>query len=236
MQKFTRALTREVEINGERMAVTLSEQGVSFRRVGSRKPPAEITWAAVLAAASGEAAPAAPAPAPAKDESAVGQALARLEAWLAKHRPGFREGLMDPATPGELSTLAVALNRPVPAELASWLNWHNGQGEGEVGSLVGAFNVISSEEIAAEYAERQKGASEGPWNGGWIPLLDDFQGDLVCLDTTRPGHPVIEVWRGKDKAEDVAGSLADWINALVADFEAGKYVEDPERGEFLKKS
>ncbi|MGL4553995.1 MAG: SMI1/KNR4 family protein [Gemmataceae bacterium] len=232
MQKFTRALTREVEIGGERMAVTLSEQGVAIRPVGSRKPPTEVTWDAVLAAAGTPA----PARAPAvKDDSPAGHALARLDGWLAKHRPVFHDGLMDPATAAELSALAASLGRPVPDELASWLHWHNGQGEEGVGSLVGAFNVLGSEEIADEYAERQKGASDGPWHAGWLPLLDDFQGDLVCLDTTRPGHPVIEVWRGKDEAEDVAPSLAEWVTGLVAEFEAGNYVEDPERGEFLKK-
>jgi hypothetical protein len=50
VQKFTRALTREIEVGGERLAVTLSEQGLSFRVVGSRKPPHEMTWAACLVA------------------------------------------------------------------------------------------------------------------------------------------------------------------------------------------
>jgi len=50
VQKFTRALTREIEVGGERLAVTLSEEGMSFRVVGSRKPPHEMTWAACLVA------------------------------------------------------------------------------------------------------------------------------------------------------------------------------------------
>jgi hypothetical protein len=51
VQKFTRALTREIEVGGgERLAVTLSEEGLSFRVVGSRKPPHDMTWAACLCA------------------------------------------------------------------------------------------------------------------------------------------------------------------------------------------
>src|SRR5205823_5157761 len=50
MQKFTRALTREIEIGGERLALTLSEEGLSVRPVGSRRPPHTMSWAAWLCA------------------------------------------------------------------------------------------------------------------------------------------------------------------------------------------
>ena len=36
MQKFTRALTREIEIAGERFVVTLDAAGLAIRPVGSR--------------------------------------------------------------------------------------------------------------------------------------------------------------------------------------------------------
>ncbi len=48
MQKFTRPITREVEIGGERLAFTFGEQGITVRPVGSRKPPKEISWATLL--------------------------------------------------------------------------------------------------------------------------------------------------------------------------------------------
>ena len=48
MQKFTRPLTREIEVAGERLAMTLSDQGINVRPVGSRKPPWEFSWATVL--------------------------------------------------------------------------------------------------------------------------------------------------------------------------------------------
>jgi cell wall assembly regulator SMI1 len=46
MQKFTRALTREIEVAGERLAVTLNEEGLSVRPVGSRRQPYTMSWAA----------------------------------------------------------------------------------------------------------------------------------------------------------------------------------------------
>jgi hypothetical protein len=61
VQKFTRPLTREVTLAGERLALTFTEQGVSVRPVGSRKPPREISWSAfmTLLAASPSAEPSA---------------------------------------------------------------------------------------------------------------------------------------------------------------------------------
>jgi cell wall assembly regulator SMI1 len=50
MQKFTRSLTREIELAGERLAVTLSEEGLSVRPVGARRPPQTMTWGAWLCA------------------------------------------------------------------------------------------------------------------------------------------------------------------------------------------
>ena len=39
MQKFTRSLTREIEIGGERVGITLDANGVTLKPVGSRRPP-----------------------------------------------------------------------------------------------------------------------------------------------------------------------------------------------------
>lgn len=234
MQKFTRELTREVEVDGERLAVTLSEKGVSVRPIGSRKPPLEITWAAVLEAARAGKPPEEKPPEAEKHADGLPTLLARLDAWLKAHRPDFFATLKKGAAEAELKKLAKELGRPVPEDLAAWLRWHDGQDEDVPAALVGAFTLIDHEELAGEYRDRTAGM-DGPWEDGWLPFLDDFNGSLICLDTTRPGHPVIEVWRGRDSAIDAAPSLEAWVRSLLADFEAGKYAEDPERGHFHKK-
>ncbi len=54
MQQFTRALTREIEVGGERLVVTLSKEGLSVRPVGGRRPPFTMSWPAwVCACVSG---------------------------------------------------------------------------------------------------------------------------------------------------------------------------------------
>ena len=62
MQKFTRPLTREIEVAGERLALTLHDQGLSVRPVGSRKPPWEFAWATVLHQLIGSGTAAGPQP------------------------------------------------------------------------------------------------------------------------------------------------------------------------------
>jgi cell wall assembly regulator SMI1 len=53
MQEFTRSLTREIQVDGERLAVTLDKEGLSIRPVGSRRPPSTLSWTACLCAAVG---------------------------------------------------------------------------------------------------------------------------------------------------------------------------------------
>jgi cell wall assembly regulator SMI1 len=48
MQQFTRSLTREIEVGGERLAITLSKEGLSVRPVGGRRPPHTMSWQACL--------------------------------------------------------------------------------------------------------------------------------------------------------------------------------------------
>lgn len=60
MQQFTRALTREIVVGGERLAVTLSNEGLSVRPVGGRRPPHTMSWEAwvcACVAGTGSAAP-----------------------------------------------------------------------------------------------------------------------------------------------------------------------------------
>jgi len=78
VQKFTRPITREVEIGGDRLAFTFSEQGIAVRPVGSRKPPKEIAWAALLTHMTGPGASGSPGP------EQISAALEQL------HGPGYK--------------------------------------------------------------------------------------------------------------------------------------------------
>jgi cell wall assembly regulator SMI1 len=275
MQKFTRALTREVEVGGERLALTFDATGLSVRLVGSRRKPHALSWATIACAAAGNPS-AGPEPTPeeiadalaalragaAKKTAAKATAppvaraammspaekapppapvrladvLPRLDAWLVRHRPSYHAALHPGATPKQLEALQSALGQPLPEELRAWLGWHNGQKEGFHGAFVEAFYLLGTEGIASTARACREEDMVAGWNNAWIPLLTSDQGDLIALDPAAPGRPLREVWQGNDAHDVMAKSLADWAETLLKDFEANRYVEDPERGEVLRVS
>jgi cell wall assembly regulator SMI1 len=247
MQKFTRALTREVEIEGERLAITFDADGLTVRPVGSRRPPHQIGWPGVVQAVTGEpgladalatlkggaSARAVATSLVVKPAAELPELLQRLDAWLAKHRERYHEALSPGATAEDLDALARAIGQPLPAELKQWLGWHNGQHVDLIGAFWEAFNLMSAEQIAAAWQDRSARHDPG-WDHRWVPLLDDYQDDLIVLDLTQPSLPVREVWRGRAEHPVAAPSLTAWAERFVTDVEAGLYHEDPERGEFRR--
>jgi cell wall assembly regulator SMI1 len=299
MQKFTRALTREIEVSGERLAVTFSAEGLAMRPVGSRRPPHTMSWEAVVHACAnrggahapgetdvGEALKAIKAGGPRSAESAgkgassanepqhqqekepqavathehgghanqpaeeeqeasgrsprqgasapagdLAETLARLDRWLAAHRPHYHNALLPGASPSELAALQNVLGGPLAEDLRTWLRWHNGQDPDVPGALEENWRPLSAAEIAE--AKRNLDAEGHPgWDRRWLPFLDDDNEDYLCLDPGASGTPVRECWRGRAEHGVVAPSLAAWVAKFLSGAERGEYAEDPERGGF----
>ena len=55
------------------------------------------------------------------------------------------------------------------------------------------------------------------------------------MDTGKTPPPIREFWAGNSEHPLVAESLTGWIEMFVAAVEAGKYVEEPERGTFRRR-
>lgn len=239
MQKFTRALTREVEVGGQRLAFTFDAEGLAVRPVGSRRPPSRATWASVVSFLASSAAPAAPKPAaqeaPAAD--AIPALLARLQKWLDQHRPRYAQGLAPGASAQELAALEQGLGQPAPAGLRELLSWHNGQSADFVGAFEGTWELMSAARIVAAHQDlsAQAGAGQTAWQRGLVPFLDNDAGDYRCLDTGQPGAPVVEVRLGSPSAQPLVPSLEAWLEDFVAAVERGEYHEDSERGHFLRR-
>jgi cell wall assembly regulator SMI1 len=159
--------------------------------------------------------------------------LARLEKWLARHRKHYLEGLRPGASPAEINALEKVLPcHPLPEELRLWLSWHNGQDPDVMGAFVDSWLMMGTEEIAQEWQERNK---KPGWTSAWVPLLDNGEGDLVCLDSGRSGCPLLEVWKRRKDQPTFAPSLTGWMEVFVKDVTAGRYHEDPERGDFSRE-
>jgi cell wall assembly regulator SMI1 len=264
VQKFTRPITREIEVGGERLALTFSETGLSVRPVGSRKPPREVTWPALLQAITGVSAeagagqapeagnptgpaappsphaaapPAPPAPAerpPAPPATDAPSLLGRLAHWMGQHRRRFLEGLGPGATSEQLNALQTALGIPLPDDLRELLSWHNGQDDESAGFFREHWYLMSTHEIEAAWRELTAKPESG-WRRAWIPFLEDDRGNYVSLDTDQPGGSVREYWEENPERPTVASSLAAWLQEFATAVERGEYVQDPERGVFVRQ-
>jgi hypothetical protein len=106
VQKFTRPLTREIELGGERLALTFSEKGVAIRPVGSRRPPHEVSWSALLALATGHA--------PAVGSSPTAEGVTASLAALKGGAPAPKATVPPVETPAE--TPAEAPPAPLPEQ------------------------------------------------------------------------------------------------------------------------
>jgi hypothetical protein len=149
--------------------------------------------------------------------------------------PAFTGGSFPaPRTP-TCDTLAAALGTPLPDELLTLLKWHNGQSADAVGAFERDFFLPNTAQIAQAINDLRSEPGNG-WKPGLIPFLADDQDDFLCLDTTRPGTPVAECWRGKTIPRLTAPSVTSWLEEFAAALERSEYVEDPERGSFRRKT
>ena len=147
MQKFTRALTREIELAGQRLALNLDESGISVRPVGSRKPPHEITWAALMC----QLVKSGVADAPQPEAHALAEAVERIKAGgTAKKEPKLEPPPEQPPgsvpAPSAERSSAAGASHEVPALLARLETWLRSYRPCYAGGL---FPGASEEDLAA---------------------------------------------------------------------------------------
>lgn len=148
------------------------------------------------------------------NEAGLQHSLTRIDAWFAKHRPRYFAALR----PGALAAGLAGLPEP----LRILLGWHNGQDADFAGCFVEHFFLMSAADIrAADLGE-----------AGWLPFLDDDAGNYLCVDPAG----AVRYFDLDGKHQTVAPSLAEWMRAFADDLEAGRYAEDPERGDLLKRT
>jgi cell wall assembly regulator SMI1 len=257
MQKFTRPLTREIELGGERLGLTFAEDGIKMRLVGSRRPPYEISWARVVCSATastgeptageldaalaavkkgGTARPGNSPAATSTPEQAGGElsaVLQRLEDWLGHHRPGMLQALRPGATTAELDALQSHVGTTFPVSLCKLLAWHNGQKEDRPGGFEQDWRLLSTEQI--EKARQELLEAPGQAASSWLPVFEDGNGDYLVLDTSKASAPLRAYWAGNPDQPTMAPSLEAWLEEFVSAVEKGQYYEEAERGTFVRK-
>jgi cell wall assembly regulator SMI1 len=192
MQKFTRALTREIEVGGERLAVTLDEEGLTVRPVGSRRPPHKLSWAACACAVAGQFASEDPPPA-----GELAEAIKSLKSGAPKEDGGKSSNPGAPPHP----------DAPVPPA--------------DAGSPVSstppptAHNESSVPALLAR-VERWLAAHRARFHRGLLPGASEA--DLHTLKEASGGHVPEELsellrWHGGQSA-DVPGALEQGWNLM----------------------
>jgi cell wall assembly regulator SMI1 len=164
--------------------------------------------------------------------------LARLETWLAKHRPGYLRALLPGAAAAELDAAQAAIGMNLPPGLRVLLTWHNGQSPETPASFEESWKLLTAREISAEKKELDgdpaAAARQSAWRRTWIPFMEDDSGSYLVLDASLP-EPAVRVFvPGEKNNPVVAASLLKWLDAFVGAVERGEYTEDPERGDFVR--
>ena len=122
MQQFTRALTREIEVGGERLALTLSKEGLSVRPVGGRRPPHTMSWSACVCAcvADGSHEP---------SDQQVREALKAVRAGAAKSMASAPTGETQVPPPSPVPRAAASDSDKMMVLLARLDQWLNAERE-----------------------------------------------------------------------------------------------------------
>ena len=263
MQEFTRSLTREIQIDGERLAVTMDKEGLTIRPVGSRRPPATLTWAACVCAAvngsadtapeqlssalaglkagrkntpvlaAAAAAPLPPAP-PATPAGELAGLLGRIDHALAAHRAAFVQALAPGASPHDLDEAEKQLGRPLPGDLRTLLAWHNGQSPDGTAAFEQSFSLMNAAQIAARCRSQGQPSAR---LAGRLPPLPRRPCRKLRGHRSGPARPAGPRSLAR-QARQPRGRLfpAPGSSSFAEGVEHGAYAEDPERGTFSRKS
>ena len=178
-------------------------------------------------------------------EPGVPAAWKRLEVTLEAHRPVLLKSLRPGVADEDLTALAAALGRRLPAEVETFLKVHDGQGGGKRAAFISEgdedfgnrFRFLRTTEIVrewrvwkelvegGEFRDRKSLPDEGVrddwYNLGWVPLTSDGLGDHHCLDLAPAdgAHEgrIILVWHDREERTVVAESIEQWLHQLAED-------------------
>jgi cell wall assembly regulator SMI1 len=176
----------------------------------------------------------------------VTESWIKIERWLAAHAPRILTESLNPGAPeAELTALAAAVGRPLPADYQDLYRRHNGLSEeaDNWGSLWYGMSLLPLAEVldAYEYQAPQTLTSpllraaptvraDALQNPYWLRLSFDGSHSwlLVDLDPTAAGTygQVLYLSEVEELAFLVAGSVAELLATFAADLTQGLYTLD----------
>jgi cell wall assembly regulator SMI1 len=156
--------------------------------------------------------------------------ITRLENWLAANRHDYLAQLQPGVTDRQLSAFEERFSVKLPEVFRSLYKWRNGQPNAFTAPLQYNQMFTPLEDIAEtkHLLDGMIGSDfEDPrwWRRGWVPFLENYGGDHLCLDLTAedggcPGQ-VISFWHDWEGRSIKYASFEEWLSQLVQSMEEG---------------
>jgi len=159
----------------------------------------------------------------------------RLDGWLRKCRPQYYRQLLPGLTESELKVFEDSLGFGLPQSFRELYLWRNGQPQ----DCSDAFqyntmfqrleDVAESRGIMNGLLESGSFDKENWWHYKWIPFLQHYGGDHLCVDMDgsfggKPGQVLYFYHDSEDRVIRFP-SLEKWLESFVVTLEAGMWEE-----------
>lgn len=160
--------------------------------------------------------------------------LARLDRWLSTHRPAYHAGLRPGASADAIDAIAARVDGRFPPLLRELLGWRDGESGDHWGALVGAWSLMSTDDIEAALSDMDwliDNDDMGEWWGpDWIPFLQNAFGDYVCVDLAGGfdgvAGQIIEFSHDSEYRYITHPGLEAWLHTVVRGFEDAMFAPD----------
>jgi molybdopterin molybdotransferase len=163
----------------------------------------------------------------------VKKRLADLESWFSEHAPKAKEVLLPGASTDDIASLENTVGAPVPTELRTVFDAHDGQQPRSFVSTIEGCMLLSCKRAGKAWstlaelldagdldqaAESRDGKVKAVWwSKKWIPFAES-SGDLLCVDLDPPSNgrvgQVVRFYHDEGWREQLAPS----VDALLANY------------------
>ena len=158
--------------------------------------------------------------------------VARLDSWLAQHRPAFHANLLPGLSDAAWATFEARIGLKFPDEFRALYQWRNGQFR-DIPSFRGNQLWMTADDIlrAKELLDSMIGFDfpSGWWDRAWVPFLHNGGGSHLCVDVagTGGGEPgqLVEFWKADPDRPVASPSLGHWLNNFVRSLERDRWEE-----------
>lgn len=162
----------------------------------------------------------------------LAEQLAEIETHVKAKLPGVAATLQAPAKKPARDKLAKVFAGTLPAELATWFLWHDGQRDDASAALVPETNwtAMSCASCVATHAflSAPEADIQQPYKATWVPLFANGGGDHLCWDRD---SGAIVTWYHDDAVRPIAyksfAILVDKLAKAYAKLKAPKGFAGP---------